>query len=383
MSVSGINKRLGAKVNDSIRNSLLAKLREIAYSMHLTALSFVALEHPFTWKLIAMETLFPFLVADIGGTNARFSIVTGRSEEGYQLSQGRDLATAEYATFEACVQAYLDGIEGEQPKRACLAVAGPVAGDEIRFTNVNWVFSIEVARQSLGFESMYMLNDFAALACSVPHLGVADTIEILPGEALANAPKAIVGPGTGLGVAALVRAVDRWIPVPGEGGHVAYAAQTPREHQLAERLQTKGYLCAQHLISGLGLVTLYNTLAELDDFPDRVTDGSEVSVRAFELNEPLAIEAMNIFCDGVGTLVGNSVVTYVAKGGVYLGGGILPRMVDFFRQSGFERRMKERGALAGFLDTVPVHLIVHKYPALIGAAAWLEDMVSPTRKRVR
>jgi len=323
-----------------------------------------------------VDILFPFLVADIGGTNARFSLVTGRNEQGYQLSQGRDLATANYETFEACVQAFVEGIDGECPKRACLAVAGPVGGDEIRFTNVNWVFSIEATRKSLGFESLYCLNDFAALACSVPHLGDDDIVEIVSGVALADAPKAIVGPGTGLGVAALVRAVDRWIPVPGEGGHVAYAAQTPREHQLAERLQSQDYLCAQHLISGLGLVTLYNTLAELDDFPDRVSDGSEVSVRAFELNEALAIEAMNIFCDGVGTLVGNSVVTYVAKGGVYLGGGILPRMVDFFRQSGFERRMKERGALAGFMDTVPVHLIVHKYPALIGAAAWLEDMVS-------
>ncbi len=320
-----------------------------------------------------MNTLFPFLVSDIGGTNARFSIVTGRDAQGYQMSQTRDLVTGDYETFELCVGAYLETVEGQVPKRACIAVAGPVAGDEIRFTNVNWVFSVEASRKSLGFDSLLMLNDFAALACSVPHLGEGDTLEILAGEAHANAPKAIVGPGTGLGVAALVHSADRWIPVPGEGGHVAYAAQTPREHQLAERLQSNGYLCAQHLISGLGLVTLYNTLAEIDGCSDRVTDGGEVSVRAFENDEALALEAMNIFCDGIGTLVGNSVVTYVAKGGVYLGGGILPRMIDFFRQSGFERRMKERGALTGFMDSVPVHLIVHKHPALIGAAAWLED----------
>jgi glucokinase len=323
-----------------------------------------------------MNTQYPFLVADIGGTNARFSLVTGRDEKGYQFSQSRDLATTQYPSFEACVRVYLDGLEGQQPQRACLAVAGPVADDVVRLTNVNWEFSIEAARQSLGFESMYVLNDFAALACSVPHLSGDDCIEIVSGEALENAPKAIVGPGTGLGVAALVRALDRWIPVPGEGGHVTYAAQTAREHQLAERLQPCGYLCAQHLISGLGLVTLYNTLADLDGLPQRVTAASEVSTRAFELNEALALEAMNIFCDGVGTLVGNSVVTYVAKGGVYLGGGILPRMVEFFRQSGFERRMKERGALTGFMQSVPVYLIVHKYPALIGAAAWLEDMVA-------
>lgn len=323
-----------------------------------------------------MNTLFPFLVADIGGTNARFSIVTGRSNKGYQLSQSRDLATTGYDTFEACVGAYLETVEGDKPKRGCLAVAGPVSGDEIRFTNVNWVFSVEAARKALGFDAMYMLNDFAALACSVPHLSDEDTVEILPGEPLANEPMAIVGPGTGLGVAALVRAQDRWIPVPGEGGHVAYSAQTPREHQVAELLQPEGYLCAQHLISGLGLVTLYNTLAQLDGLPNRVKDGGEVSERAFDQQEPLALEAMNIFCDGVGTLVGNSVVTYVAKGGVYLGGGILPRMIDFFRQSGFEQRMKERGALNGFMASVPVHLIVHKHPALIGAAAWLEDMLS-------
>ncbi|MGH1373800.1 MAG: glucokinase [Cellvibrionaceae bacterium] len=323
-----------------------------------------------------MNTLFPFLVSDIGGTNARFSIVTGRNDQGYQMSQTRDLVTGEYQTFEACVAAYLDTLEGPVPKRACIAVAGPVAGDEIRFTNVNWVFSIEKSRQSLGFDSLLILNDFAALACSVPHLGDGDTVEILAGEAQPQAPKAIVGPGTGLGVAALVYTADRWVPVPGEGGHVAYAAQTPREHQLAQRLQSGGYLCAQHLISGLGLVTLYNTLAEIDNCPDRVVSGGEVSERAFDKGETLALEAMNIFCDGIGTLVGNSVVTYVAKGGVYLGGGILPRMVEFFRASGFERRMKERGALAGFMDSIPVYLIVHKHPALIGAAAWLEDSLA-------
>ncbi len=327
-----------------------------------------------------MTRRFPFLVADIGGTNARFSLVTGRTEKAYQLSQGRDLATNAYPTIEQCIGDYLAGIEGERPRYACVAVAGPVAGDEVKFTNVDWLFSTEAVRRELGFEELYVLNDFAALAYSVTHLQDTDLLEIVAGKAQPLGAKAIVGPGTGLGVAALVPVhasePQRWLPVPGEGGHVAFAAQTPREHRIAELLQPRGYLCAQHLISGLGLVTLYNALAELDGLGQRVTEGSEVSVRAFEQQQPLALEAMNIFCEGLGTLVGNSVVTYVATGGVYLGGGILPRMIDFFRHSGFEKRMKERGALNGIMADIPVHLIIHQYPALIGAAAWIDDAMS-------
>ncbi len=327
-----------------------------------------------------MTHKYPFLVADIGGTNARFSLVTGRTDKGYQLTQGRDLATTAYPTIEQCIGAYLKGIDGERPRYACIAVAGPVAGDEVKFTNVDWLFSTEAVRRELAFEELYVLNDFAALAYSVTHLEGHDLLEIVAGQAQELGAKAIVGPGTGLGVAALVPVQAagslRWLPVPGEGGQVAFAAQTPREHRVAELLQPQGYLCAQDLISGLGLVTLYNALAQLDGLQQRVTEGSEVSVRAFEQQEPLALEAMNIFCDGVGTLVGNSVMTYVATGGVYLGGGILPRMIEFFRHSGFERRMKERGALTGLMANIPVHLITHKYPALIGAAAWIDDAMS-------
>ena len=319
-----------------------------------------------------MSSSFPYLVADIGGTNARFSLVTGCDDAGYRFENTRNLSTQAYPTFEACLKEYLDRVPAPRPKHACVAVAAPVTGDYVRFTNVDWAFSIDEVRQALDLEVLELMNDFAALAYSVTHLQSEDLVEIVPGQALERSACAIIGPGTGLGVAGLVPVENGWLPIPGEAGHVAFAAVTPREHALVMARQQLGYVCVQDFISGKGLVNLYNTLAEIDGQSERVEEASEVTIKAFEQNEPLAVEAMNLFCEGLGTAVGDAALTYIAKGGVYLGGGILPRMIEFFRNSGFEQRMKAKGVQEGFMQNIPVSLIVHDNPALIGAAAWLE-----------
>ncbi|MBU3069489.1 glucokinase [Aestuariicella sp. G3-2] len=322
--------------------------------------------------------MYPCLVADIGGTNARFSLVTGCDNGQYQLSQNHDLRTGEFPTFESCLQTYLDMIDGPRPVSACIALAGPVVGDEILMTNVSWRFSQSSVRQQFGFEVFCVLNDFAALANSVPHLQEADLTTIVQGVSNPAAAKAIVGPGTGLGVAALVRGKDEWVVVPGEGGHVAYAAQNPREMAVAALMQARGYLCAEALISGRGMVNLFNSLAEIDGHPHRVDEASEIVTLAWEQQDSLALETWEMFCQGVGTVASDAALMYNAKGGVYLGGGILPRNIEAFRQSGFEARFKEKGIQRGFMENIPVYLILHKHPALIGAAAWLDDL---TRNR--
>ncbi|WP_439136433.1 glucokinase [Pseudomaricurvus sp.] len=320
--------------------------------------------------------MYPCLVADIGGTNARFSLVTGCENGQYQLSQNHDLRSGEYSSFEACLQTYLDMIEGPMPKSACVALAGPVVGDEVLMTNVNWLFSQTAVKQQFGFEVFCALNDFAALANSVPHLHADDLATIIDGTPNPQGARAIVGPGTGLGVAALVPGKDEWVVVPGEGGHVAYAAQSPREMAVAALMQEQGYVCAEALISGRGMVNLFNSLAEIDGNPARVAEASEIATLAWEQQDSLALEVWELFFQGVGTVASDVALVYNAKGGVYLGGGILPRNIEAFKKSGFEQRFKEKGIQRGFMENIPVYLILHKHPALIGAAAWLSDLYS-------
>ncbi len=323
--------------------------------------------------------MYPCLVADIGGTNARFCLVTGCEAGRYQMLHQKDLRSGDYSSFEACLQAYLDSVGIACPEFACVALAGPVVGDVIHMTNVQWTFSQTRVKDQFGFQVFQALNDFTALAYSVTHLQEGDLETVLPGQPESDAPsaKAIIGPGTGLGVSALIPHGSHWLAIPSEGGHVAYAAQTDREMALARLWQQRGYVSSETLLSGRGLVNVFNGLAELDGNSRRVEEASEIAQMAFEQQEPLALEAMNIFCEGLGTAASDVVVMFNAKGGVYLGGGILPRMVDFFRDSGFEQRFKHKGVQSGFLASVPVHLILHKHPALIGAAAWLDDHLNP------
>lgn len=316
--------------------------------------------------------MYPCLVADVGGTTARFSVVSGREQDYYRLDQYREFHTGDYPSFDVCLQAYLESLTGARPRSACVALAGPVLGDEVQMTNAAWGFSQLRIREQFGFEAFAALNDFAALAYAIPHLPATDLVTILEGESRPGAPKAVIGPGTGLGVAALTRVQQQWLAVPGEGGFMAYAAQTPREMAVASVLQQRGYLYNEALISGPGLVTLFNTLAELDRAPRRANSALEVATWAWEEGEPLALEAWEIFFQSLGSIAGDAALLYTAKGGVYLGGGILPRYVNELRNSGFGLRFKAKGLQSRFVEAIPVYLIVHPCPALIGAAAWLE-----------
>lgn len=316
--------------------------------------------------------MYPCLVADIGGTTARFSVVSGREQDHYRLDQYQEFRTGDFPSFHACLQVYWRSLTGARPRTASVALAGPVLGDEVQLTNAAWGFSQSRIREQFGFDAFAALNDFAALAYALPHLAAADLEIIIEGEAQPGAPKAVVGPGTGLGVAGLTRVQQQWLAVPGEGGFMAYAAQTPREMAVATLLQQRGYLYNEALISGPGLVTLFNTLAELDGAPRRADNAREVATWAWEEREPLSLEAWEIFFQSLGSVAGDAALLYTAKGGVYLGGGILPRYVTELRTSGFGQRFKSKGLQSQFVAKIPVYLILHPCPALIGAAAWLE-----------
>lgn len=324
--------------------------------------------------------MFPWVVADIGGTNARFCLVTETNPDTgvYGLAQQQDYETAAYETFAACLDVYLSSISGPRPEYACIAVAGPVDSDRVQLTNVDWSFSIAETCEQFSLKQLEVINDFTALACSVNHLNDSDCWQVYAGQPRNQATKAIVGPGTGLGVSALVNDGDNWTPLPSEGGHRAYSPQTDREIEIYKVLRDKyGYVGAENLLSGAGLVNIYQALAKIENIDCGEVDPSHITDAVLHQNDDrivpqLAKETLDVFCSVLGGVCGDVALTYGAKGGVYLGGGILPRMKEYLLSSDFVERFKAKGVISSYLDDIPVELIVHKNPALIGAAAWLE-----------
>jgi glucokinase, proteobacterial type len=306
----------------------------------------------------------PWLVADIGGTNARFGLVrrAGGPPEAVAVLPG-----AEYDGLPDAVAAYLELYGGGvRPGAACLAIAGPVDGDRYRLTNAGWRGSI----RDLGLPESHLLNDFEALAFSLPFLAGDDLRPLGGPPPAARKVKAVLGPGTGLGVAGLVPAGDGWVPLPGEGGHVSAAAVTDLEMEVVRALRADGlgYVDAEHLISGPGLSRLHRGLALVDGVPPEDLSAAEIVART---DDPRCVRTVEVFCGLLGAFAGNVALTLGARGGVYLGGGVLPRIADRVRASDFRRRFEANPILADYLASIATCLIVAEQPALTGAAAWL------------
>ncbi|MFD9945002.1 glucokinase [Nonomuraea sp. NPDC059023] len=311
----------------------------------------------------------PWLVADVGGTNARFGLVTAPGEAPSHVAV---LAGADHASLPDAVAAYLaDHAGGVRPGAACVAVAGPIGGDSYQLTNLPWSGSV----RDLGVPYAVLLNDFEALAVSLPHLG-ADDLADLGGPVPGDGIKAVLGPGTGLGVAGLVPADHGWIPVPGEGGHVSVPVHDEREQEIVAALRAQGlrHVEAEHVLSGPGLARLYRALALVNGAaPEDGLSAAEIVARA---GDPLCAETVDVFCAMLGTFAGNVALTLGARGGVYIGGGVLPRIVERVRASAFRRRFAASPSMSGYLSSIATTLIVAPQPALTGAAAWLTQQLS-------
>ncbi|MFD8526346.1 glucokinase [Streptosporangium canum] len=310
----------------------------------------------------------PWLVADIGGTNARFGLVT---EPGGQPQAVAVLAGADHDGLPEAVAAYLaDHAGGVQPGAACIAIAGPVEGDRYRLTNAGWAGSV----RDLGIPNAELLNDFEALAASLPHLAGDDLVS-LGGPEPSRGVKAVLGPGTGLGVGGLVPAVEGWVPIPGEGGHVTVPVLDERDHAIVQALRAEGleHVVAEHLLSGPGLTRLHHGLALVHGVDAPRLSASDIVAR---LDDSLCAETVEVFCGMLGTFAGNVALTLGARGGVYLGGGVLPRIVDRVRSSDFRRRFEATPTLNDYLSAIATTLIVAPQPALVGAAAWLNQRLS-------
>ncbi|MEV7006804.1 glucokinase [Streptosporangium sp. NPDC051022] len=310
----------------------------------------------------------PWLVADIGGTNARFGLVT---ERGGRPEAVAVLAGADHDGLPEAVAAYLaEHAGGVQPGAACIAIAGPIEGDRYRLTNAGWSGSV----RALGIPNAELLNDFEALAASLPYLGEDDLVS-LGGPAPSRGVKAVLGPGTGLGVGALVPAAEGWVPVPGEGGHVTVPILDERDHEIVRALRADGleHVVAEHLLSGPGLTRLHRALAVVRGSRAPRLSASDIVAR---MDDSLCAETVEVFCEMLGTFAGNVALTLGARGGVYLGGGVLPRIVERVRSSDFRRRFENTPTLNDYLSGIATNLIVAPQPALVGAAAWLSQRLS-------
>jgi glucokinase len=314
------------------------------------------------------------LLADIGGTNARFA---WQAAPGAPISDVQVLPGAQYPTLQAAMRAYLDGLGRGAPAAVAIAIANPITGDMVRMTNHDWAFSQSAVKAEFGLRTLRMLNDFTALALALPDLPAAELRQVGGGEAVPGVAMGLVGAGTGLGVSGLLPdGRGGWVPLEGEGGHVTLPATTARERTVMDGLIRRyGHASAERVCCGQGLVDTCAILCEADGATAQGLDSaSAVSEAALKAGHPQAQETLNIFCAMLGSVAGNLALTLGARGGVYVGGGIVPRLGAWFHQSPFRERFDNKGRFTGLLQGMPVWVITSaRSPALLGAARALDS----------
>ena len=318
--------------------------------------------------------MFPYIVADIGGTNARFALVTAKNGGQFDIEHVQILKGANFANFEDAFSAYISGLDGIKPTSACVAIAGPVSQDQVTMTNLPWSFSQEAMRKQFNLDAFLAINDYTALAVATSRLPDSGLISILPGTRKPNGNKAILGPGTGLGVAGLVSAGDLWVPLPSEGGHTNMAPADEYECDILKAaIKRHGHVSAEVCLSGPGLVNLYQAIADVRGEKTEALGAQDVSGRGLEGSDALCREALDVFCGFMGTVSSNVALTYSAFGGVYITGGIIPRFPEFFKQSRFSERFLQKGIMSHFVADIPVDIVAYEQTAFLGAAAWLDQ----------
>lgn len=319
-----------------------------------------------------MAPHYPYIVADIGGTNSRFGLVTSNTlkSDRFQIEFKQKYPSSQFENIEHATRHYLDSLNDKKIKGACLAVAGPVTDDEVTLTNLNWHFSINTIKQSLALPKMRVINDFAAYAFATQYVAPENLISINKGKKADNFPMAVVGPGTGFGVAALVPQNDQWRVIPTEGGHITLASKTPLQASIINILsKDMPHVSVESVMSGPGLANLYAALAKIEGVNDEKLQAAEISQQAQNDTSSLSYRTLSLFCRWLGQSTGDLAIALGALGGVYLCGGILKRNTDFFLQSEFLDGFLDKSNMRDYLAQIPVQLVTENDSALLGAAA--------------
>jgi glucokinase len=251
-----------------------------------------------------------------------------------------------------------------------IAIANPVHGDTVQMMNHHWKFSIQAVKQEFALHTFLVVNDFKALAMSLPFLNDTQKVQIGPGQAQPNAVIGLVGAGTGLGVSGLIPHQGHWIALDSEGGHASFAPTNAVEIDLLQfALQTHHHVSSERFLSGAGLQLTYQALAARHKLSPEAIDIPEITRRGLANECALCRETLSVFCDMLGTMAGNLAITLGAAGGIYIGGGIVPRLGQFFNDSDFRYRFEHKGRLTNYLSQIPTFVITEPYPAFIGISA--------------
>lgn len=315
---------------------------------------------------------FPRLLGDIGATNARFAVQLQGGTPPRALTV---LPCSAHATLLDAMRSYLALNPGIAPRAGAIGIASAVTGDEVRMTNHPWQFSIEQTRAALGMERLIVMNDFAALALALPQLRTSERVQVGPGQARSGSARAVLGPGSGLGVGGLLEQRSALVPVVGEGGHVTLAATDEDEDTVLSRLRVRfGHVSAERALSGPGLVNLYVACCEVAGVAPQALPPDGVSSRALSGEDPMCRRAVELFFAFLGTTAGNLALTLGAWGGVYIGGGVVPHLLALMAASRFRARFEAKGRYAPMLREVPTWVIRSEFPpALLGAASALDS----------
>jgi glucokinase len=310
-----------------------------------------------------------WLVGDVGATNARFGLVSSQRE----VLHTRTHAVADHPTIADAITAYL-GERGAlpMPRQGAIAIASAITVDRVTMTNHPWSFSISELRSRLGFDRLEVINDFTALALALPYLAPEHRLQVGRGTPTGGAALGVLGPGSGLGVSGLIPAGAGWIPLAGEGGHATMAPATDRESAVLDRMRRHfDHVSAERVLSGPGLVNIYNTLTALNGVSSRGYTAAQITDPEAGAADPLCAETTTLFCAMLGTMAGNLALTLGARGGIYIGGGIVPQLGQRFTQSPFRARFEAKGRFSDYLAAIPTYVVTHPLPAFLGCAAVL------------
>lgn len=317
------------------------------------------------------------LVADIGGTNARFALADVHASVPLLDDSVQVYPVVEFPSLGDAARHYLEQV-GVAASHGVFAVAGRVDGDEARITNHPWVISRSRTAGMLGFDSLRLINDFAAQAMAISLLQPKDVVQVggaswepVPVDQPRN--YAVIGPGTGLGVGGLMIRNGRCYPLETEGGHASFPPGTPEEIRILEILSGQfGRVSNERLICGAGLVNIYRSLSEIAGVDPGPMEPKDITARA-AAGDPRAARTIDLFCAIFGAIAGDLVLVQGAWDGVFLTGGLVPKLLDALQHSGFRQRFEHKGRFSAIMSRVPSLAVMHPHAGLLGAAAYAVD----------
>lgn len=314
------------------------------------------------------------LVADIGGTNARFALVKLVPQSPIEILAVHKLACADYPSLPVAIRDYYKQVDVKPSavKQATVAVAGPVDGDWFEMTNNPWAFSIRAVQQELGLARFTAINDFTAVAWAITCVKTGDYVGIGGGKPDSGATIGIIGPGTGLGMGGLVPCGGSWNTLHSEGGHSNFAPTNDMEIEIFKILLHKyGRVSNERILSGPGLEDVYQAIARIEGHAVEPRNAADITSAAVSGTDPLCVTTLSNFCAVLGSLAGDLALVLGARAGVYVGGGIVPRFIEFLQQSPFRKRFEAKGRFSAYNAAIPTRVLTLDHPGLLGAAAFL------------